>query len=111
MNCPTCGQSTDGLSADIVNKLVDWDDFDYAPEGYSAFYEGVGTVEMEVGPKSKNYDSYGTVLEEDIFIVVKVADRLFKKEGTRSSYGSLYWDGDCREVAATPRTVTVFDYV
>ena len=111
MNCPTCGQSTDTISAEIVNKLVDWDDYDYAVKGDSTHYDGLGFVELTVEPKGKDYDSYGGILEEDVFVVVRIDDRLFKKEGTRSSYGSLYWDGECREVKAEPRIVTVFDYV
>lgn len=109
--CPTCGQSTDGLTAETVNRLVDWDDWDYSSKGDSNHYQGLGLVELMVEPQDKTYDSYGGVAEEDIFVVVKVQDRLFKKEGYRDSYSSIQWNGDCREVKAEPKTITVFDYV
>lgn len=110
-NCPTCGQLVDGLSAGVVDKLVNWDDWDYSSVGDSEDYNGLGVVELLVEPKSKDYDSYGGIAEEDVFIVVKVEGRLFKKEGYRNSYGTLDWNGSCREVKSEPRTITVYDYV
>lgn len=109
--CPTC--NPDDL-ASLVDKHVDWDDEVYFLGKGAVMYfdlDALGAVEIVVDVPGSTYDSYGGIVEEDVFVVVKVQDRLFKKEGCRDSYGSVKFVGDCREVKGQPKTVTVFDYV
>lgn len=110
MTCPTCGQSTDSLSAETVDLLVDWDGFDYASVGDVEYVTQLGDVEV-VAIHTGSTDSYGYVIDGTAWVVVKVQRKYFKKAGTKNSYSGLSWDGDCREVKAEPKTVTVFDYV
>ncbi|OKI54555.1 hypothetical protein A6A27_32020 [Micromonospora sp. CB01531] len=67
-------------------------------------------IEMVARPKEGEYDSYGEGVAEDVFMVVKLGDKHFRKNGWRSSYGGTDWDGECREVKPQPRTITVYDY-
>lgn len=110
MNCPTCGQSTDTLTAETVDLLVDWDEFDYASVGDTEYVAQLGEVEV-VAIHTGETDSYGYVIDGSAWVVVKIRDKHFKKAGTKSSYSGLHWDGVCREVTAESKTITVFDYV
>lgn len=107
--CPNCHQpwGYDSL-AEQINDVLPWDTVDLYDKGRVVNFDGL-SVEIVEESADNPYNSYGTREEVDIFIIVKVDDRLFKKEGTRDSYGGTEW-GLCREVKPTPRTITVYDY-
>lgn len=110
MNCPTCNHELDDLATKL-NVADRWWTIEDLLKGSKYTIDGVGEVEMVVPPAPAEYDSYGETFSEQIFMVIKVGDRHFKKEGFRSSYGGTSWYGPCREVHPEPKTVTVYDYV
>lgn len=66
-----------------------------------------------------DYDSYGEYDQgssETVWIVFRLepphgaAERFFRKEGTADSYGEVSWDRTFREVKATEKTVTVYEW-
>lgn len=110
-NCPTCRQSLNGsFTAATVDLLVDWDEFDYLAKGDYQYVPMLGDV-VVMDIKTGEQDSYGYVIESEAYVVIKVGEQHFRKEGERSSYGGLEWNGECREVKGEPRTVTVYDFV
>lgn len=46
---------------------------------------------------------------DDLWIVFKVGDQLFRKDGYYASYGESDYDGDLREVRAVVKAVTVYE--
>lgn len=110
-SCPTCGHNGDGLTAGLVDRLVDWDAFDFKDPGDEVYDSGVDEAIEVMAINKGEKDSYGYVVEAAAFVVVRIGDKHFKKEGVQSSYSGLQWNGACREVQGKPRTITVFDYV
>lgn len=51
-------------------------------------------------------DTGGEGHGEYVFVVVKVGDQLFRKEGYYASHYGTDWDGDFEEVEAYEKTVT-----
>ena len=47
----------------------------------------------------------------DIWVVIKIGDRLFKKTGYHRSHDGTYWDGSVTEVRARETTITVYDKI
>lgn len=110
-NCPTCGQETDNL-APLLDHAADWYHLEDLQVGQKSRADDFDAqVEMVRPPEPAEYDSYGETTSERIYMIVKVGDRFFKKEGWRSSYGGTDWDGECREVQPEPKTVVVYDYI
>jgi hypothetical protein len=48
---------------------------------------------------------------DDIWVVVKIGDQLFRKDGYYASHYGSDWDGYCREVKAKEETVTVYEWI
>lgn len=105
MNCPTCGQVAD-LNAAIVDREVNWDAL--WQFGKLELPE-LGTVTSE-SQKDPDVDSYGYVDDGDIHVVVKVAGRFFRKDGTYGSWSGNQWNGQCREVFPVAKQVTVYEF-
>lgn len=56
------------------------------------------------------YGEYPQGWEGDMWVTFRVGNRFFRKMGTISSYGHEKWDGPFREVFATEKVVTVFEF-
>lgn len=111
MNCPTCGSDTDDIATKLQIADRWWTIEDIPKNGTHFVRDADVTVKMVVPPELPEYDSYGETISQEIFMVVEVNGRFFKKEGRSDSYGGRDWNGPCREVKAEPKTVVVFDYV
>jgi hypothetical protein len=48
---------------------------------------------------------------EEIWVVVKIGNQYFRKDGYYMSHDSAYWDGDLHEVAPEVRSVTFYESV
>lgn len=48
---------------------------------------------------------------DDIWVVVRVGDQLFKKSGYYASHYGTDWDGDVTEVKPVQKTITVYEDV
>lgn len=56
------------------------------------------------------HETYGgSDLGTEAWMIFKVGDQLFRKDGYYSSYGGYDWDGTFQEVIATPKTITVYE--
>lgn len=102
-NCPTCGQNVDN---DLVNtlRLLDWDDFIWHGAGHGEWNLILGTDIEVAAIKEAEVDSYGYVNDEDVWVIVKVGDKHFKRSAIESSYGGRSWEFEIKEVK--PKTVT-----
>lgn len=109
MNCPTCDQ---GVPDDILTTLriqLDWDDLYFYGVGHTKWvFELDSDIEV-TAVKERSVDSYGYVNDDEIFVVVKVGDRHFKREGVHESYGNREW-GRISEVTPNVKTVVTYDY-
>jgi hypothetical protein len=47
----------------------------------------------------------------DVWIVIKVEGRHFRKTGYRQSHDGTYWDGAVTEVRPKQQTITVYDKI
>lgn len=111
MECPTCKQEIAEQTASL-DVSVPWWAIEDLEVGQTYWVDEITDfIEMVQKPAPGEFDSYGEGVAEDIFMILKVGDKLYKKDGYRSSYGGTEWDGDIREVKGVPRTITVFDYV
>ena len=63
-------------------------------------------VLVTVADKAEESDNSG--YGEAVWVVVKVGDQFFKKEGYTSSYDSDTFDGQCTEVFPHQKTVTCY---
>lgn len=68
------------------------------------FYRASDTLDRDY------YGEYPQGWEGDMWATFRVGDRFFRKMGTISSYGEEKWDGPFREVFATEKVVTVFEF-
>jgi hypothetical protein len=124
-NCPTCNTE---LPSDhparavgaILNFVKDnsWTVFDNYKEGQrvpiSGFDISIAAIKTTYDTGDVDVESYygesalpqGS--EFEAFIVFKVGDSYYKKTGTGDSYGDVDWDGDLRQVTATPKTILEF---
>jgi hypothetical protein len=87
-----------------------WDGLSYghdAPDNKVTLtlQDGSGdTFELEVVEAEPGGEGHG----EEVWIVVKVGDQLFKKDGYYASHYGTDWDGSFREVKAQQKYVTVY---
>lgn len=111
-NCPTCekpGYEPDETLRNL--RKLDWDDLYYATNGDKFYNTPFAMIEVVFTPDGQEYDSYGSRVEDESFVVVRVPDgRLFKREMARDSYGTCNWSTAIREVKGEARTVVVFEY-
>lgn len=93
------GEGWDGLEYKLKGK--------YLSEGESALTQV--TIRGERAPISFVADFGGQGQGDEIWIVFKVGDQLFRKEGYYASHYGSDWDGDLCEVEAVERTVTFYE--
>lgn len=76
--------------------------------------DGMDINKVEVYKQSDNmedyYGEYPQGWEGDMWVTFRVGNRFFRKMGSISSYGNESWDGPFREVFATEKVVTVFEF-
>ena len=80
---------------------------------YNSNLEFAKEVDFDEGPVlvtvvAKHEESGNSGYGEAVWVVVKVGDQFFKKEGYTSSYDSDTFDGRCTEVFPHQKTVTVY---
>lgn len=102
-SCPTCGQSVDN-DLPTALKLLDWDDFVWKGAGHSEYNLTLRNFIEVMAIKEADVDSYGYVNDEEVWVILKVGDKHFKREATESSYGGREWLSEIKEVQ--PKTVT-----
>lgn len=88
----------DGEELDWYNLA--WEDYDQ--ETLNIEGEEVKFSLVESDPGGEGHGEY-------VFLVIKVGDQLFRKEGFYASHHGTDWDGDFSEVE--PKEVTVTKYV
>jgi hypothetical protein len=96
----------DYTAAEIDSAVTEdglWDELDYvktAPVTLRGEDVQVKFVAGETG---------GEGSAEDIWLVIKVGDQYFRKEGWYYSHDASHWDGDLREVHPEEKTITVYE--
>lgn len=73
----------------------DW--WDLAEGGRTVNVEGLGDVKTVIG--------YTREVGEDVYIVLEIGGRYFRKEGYHVSHDGTYWDGDFYEATPTEKVV------
>jgi len=122
-NCPTCNTELPiNHPARAVGALLDfvkdhsWTVFDNYKVGQlvpiSGFDISIAAIKSTYETGDVDVESFYGELpqgsEFEAFIVFKIGDAYYKKTGTGDSYGDVEWDGDLRQVTATPRTILEF---
>jgi hypothetical protein len=76
-------------------------------------YEDKGTLWVEgVGVAFETIDEYGGEGKgDDAWVVIKIGDQLFRKEGYYASHYGYEWDGDVEEVRPVEKTITVYETI
>lgn len=73
-----------------------------------------GKVEVEKrNTERSDINSYGEYEQdstEEIYVILKIAGKFYKKLGTADSYGRATWDGKFREVVPVTKTVQVYEW-
>ena len=82
----------------------DWNEVDYQDEKYNVLILRGEKVPFEVTESDTGGEGHG----EYVFIVIKVGDQLFRKEGYYASHYGTDWDGDFEEVETYEKTVTAY---
>lgn len=58
----------------------------------------------------KGEENYGGLdLGSEAWMVIRIGDQLFRKEGYYASHYGYDWDGTFEEVEAKPKTITVYE--
>ena len=81
-----------GLTAEVVAKKV----AAVATEFETGYYDGGTTL-----PQGTEFKT---------FVVLKVGENFFKKEGTGDSYSDITWDGPVRPVKPSTKQITVYEF-
>lgn len=101
---------SDYTKQEIENAMNDadgWSEFHYLSNGALESMELRGEHVDAEKVASYGGEGYG----DEIWVVLKVGDQLFRKEGFYASdYGSD-WDGDCYEVRAVERPTTYYEAI
>lgn len=108
--CPNCSHI---FAAQVeVDKLTTAEILQYIDEADYSWYElrdgeypvdGLGIV------KSVFAFGGGEGSGEEMWCVIQVGSRLFRKDGYYRSWDGDNWDGPFREVTAKPKTITVYE--
>lgn len=107
-NCPTCSQPVGSDIPATLNAFFDWDSAYWNGVGYGEFIFHLDDLVEVTAVQEGSVDSYGFVEDAEIFVVVKVGGRHFKKEGVIDSYSGREWRGPVREVFPKTRTITEY---
>ena len=100
-----------------INATETTDTWGDSYDGWTALYSrSLGfsqDVEFDEGPvlvtvAAKHEENENSGYGEAIWIVVKVGDQFFEKEGYTSSYDLDTFDGQCTEVFPHQKTVTYY---
>lgn len=88
-----------------------WDELEYALKGRYGHTKLTSIIlRGEPAPIEYVADFGGQGQGDDLWLVIKVGDQLFRKEGYYASdYGSNWGDGDFSEVHAVVREVTFYE--
>lgn len=84
-----------------------WSDLAYENDGYpfALLLDGRAVLAHKAASSTMGE---GTT---DVWIVIKVEGRHFKKTGYHESHSGTYWDGSVTEVRPTQKTITVYDKI
>lgn len=121
--CTTCGTDLNVAAAAEVERFLrehsTWEVWDCRSEGWKSNIPRLGAVEIIKKFEDKsgyitNYGEYEQGWTGSDYIVFNVSAGknagLYKKDGTRSSYGETTWDGPFKKVKATEKTVIEYTY-
>lgn len=89
----------------LWDDSFDWDDWDECIPWRSTLTTevvGLGTVEVW------NHD-FGGIETNVSYLMFKVGDRIFRKEGLWVSHDGQYWDGGFTEVRAVQKVITDYE--
>lgn len=92
----------------------------FTSDGWDKLYAGVsaevvptsgGVMAKPVHVHNRPTDSFGEYFEGEgeIFVIFKVGDKYYRKNGYESSYGDRTWDGDVVEVHPKTKTIQVWE--
>lgn len=97
-------------AADIEGHALEegWGELAYYDDGYSTTITLRGEDAHIVMVESKPGREGGG---EDIYVVVKVGDQFFQKDGFYASHYGSDWDGEVTEVRPVEKTITVYEPV
>ncbi len=84
---------------------ADWDHWDEVADP-GGIFEVVGLGEVKVW----NHD-FGGIETNVSYLMFKVGDRVFRKEGLWVSHDGQYWDGPFSEVRAVQKVITDYEDV
>ena len=103
--CETCGLDDSLAVEQLVRQLKSWSvwqDAKVIPDPQPGVVAKVfQDIDMEA-------DSYGDYVSGEVYMIFKVGDKFYRKNGTVDSYGGITWGGSFRE--AKQKKVEVVRY-
>ena len=109
------------LTVDEVHDLLLAHEFDWNGEGEGSDWEDWyeegswkdrGTVEVDgLGTVEVWSHDFGGIETNVSYLMFKVGDRIFRKEGLWVSHDGQYWDGSFSEVKAVQKVITDYEEV
>lgn len=109
MKCPNCSHEffeADALSMDEVRRCIEADEdanWYEIRDGDCKYIEDLGPIERVASQGG------GEGSGSEMWVVVKIGSRLFKKSGYYASWDGDNWDGPFEEVRPRERMVTFYE--
>lgn len=92
---------------EIENAGLNWEHLADGGEGHmdAALLKGEAVLVEVMASKEGDYDEGAST----VWVIVKVGDQYFKKEGWYASYDGSTWDGSLSEVRPQTKTIMVWE--
>lgn len=89
-----------------VSQYGYWGDLNYAADGkmYAVLLRDEPVLMEKAAGKSSDDETNSAV-----YVVVRIGTQYFRKDGWYQSHYGTQWDGTCREVKPTEKTVLVWE--
>lgn len=97
--------------SEIIDSVYDVEDDEFEDEtGYENPWDAIHDETVTIqGVTFEHVESFGGEGDGDTaWVVFKVGDQYFQKDGYYASYDGFYWDGDLYQVESYQKVVTAW---